>query len=441
MRMVDYLVIGNSAAGINAAEAIRREDRAGSILVLTEEGFGNYSKPLITYYLAGKVPLEKMYYRSPEFYAENNIELSLKTRVTHIDTQKRQAVSSDGQAFSYRRLLIASGGRPIIPQIEVSGLGKLDEEMDKVKGIYTLTTIEDARNIKNYIRENNIEKATVLGGGLIGLKAAEALLELGLKISLIELSDRILAATFDRRASEIMESRIKEKAGRIYTSNTIEKISVKGNSLKRVVLADGTEIDCNLLVAAVGVKPNISFIDTGKIKADRGIKAGLHMETSAPDVFAAGDVVQSPDILSGQDANIAIWPLAVMQGRVAGMNMAGKKEIYGGGFFMNSVEILGIPSISMGLSGVQDGGLGELEVLSKVDFNKKSYRKIVIRDNCIVGIIMVGNIERAGIYAGLIKDKIDIGNIKEYIIREDFGLIQLPAEYKKHLVVGEGIEV
>ncbi|MGM0366451.1 MAG: NAD(P)/FAD-dependent oxidoreductase [Actinomycetota bacterium] len=439
MMAANYLIIGNSAAGIGAAESIRAVDKAGTVVMITWEEFTNYSKPLITYYLAGKIPLERVYYRSAEFYEKNAIELVTGTKITGIDTKKREAYCSRGNIFSYRKLLIASGGEPIIPPIEVSGGGRLDRQMGSIGGVFTLTTIGDACSIRDYINKSRIEEVTVLGGGLIGLKAAEACYELGLRVNMIELSDRILPATFDRRASEIMEARIGEKAGRIYTSNTIKKILKKDGSVKKLVLADGTEIDCSLLIVAVGVRPNTSFIGS-EIAADKGIKVGRGMETTAADVFAAGDAASTMDILGKKDANIAIWPLAVVQGRVAGANMAGSKQEYGGGFFMNSVQLMGIPSISMGLSGVPEGE-GEFEVLSQVDPASHSYRKVVISNNRIVGLIMLGNIERAGIYAGLIKNSIDIGNIKGHIIKEDFGLIQLPSEYKKHLVVGEGIEV
>ncbi len=435
----DYLIIGNSAAGLSAAESIRLLDSHGSILVLTEENFKNYSKPLITYYLAGKVNLDQMYYRSPAFYAQKNIMLCTDTCIVGMNTEKKEVISAQGRKFSYNKLLIASGGIPVLPPIPVSGGGLLKDEMKKIEGIYTLTTLEDARRLKKYIEKNHIRKAVVLGAGLIGLKAAEACLELGLTIHLIELSDRILAATFDHKASKIMEARIEQKQGRIYTSNTIKQIKASQGTVEKLILADGKQIDTNLLIAAVGVRPHTAFIDAGTIETERGIIVDKHMQTTAEHVYAAGDVASSTDILKKRAENIAIWPLAVMQGRVAGMNMAGKRQEYGGGFFMNAVEIMGIPSISMGLSGPQESK--DAEVLTQEDGSSSIYRKVVIEKNRIVGLIMLGHIERAGIYAGLIKNRIDIGNIKENIIREDFGLIQLPADYKKHLVVGEGIEV
>ena len=165
------------------------------------------------------------------------------------------------------------------------------------------------------------------------------------------------------------------------------------------------------------------------------------MRTSAKNIYAAGDVAEGLDILLGENRNIAIWPLAVRQGAVAGINMAGGNKKYNGGFFMNSVEILQIPTISMGLTNIVEERGKNIEVLKDFNPEKNTYKKVVIRDNRVVGIIMVGNIERAGIYAGLIRNEIDISSVKDNISREDFGIINLPVNYKKHLVIGEGIEV
>jgi NAD(P)H-nitrite reductase large subunit len=165
------------------------------------------------------------------------------------------------------------------------------------------------------------------------------------------------------------------------------------------------------------------------------------MQTSAENIYASGDVVEGFDILLEENRNIAIWPLAVRQGSVAGSNMAGREAHYSGGFFINSVEVLGIPSISMGITNINMTDNNTVEVKKEFRPHRDLYRKVVIKDNRIIGLIMVGNIERAGIYYGLIKNRIDLSRVMDNIFREDFGIIHLPADYKKHLVTGEGIEV
>ncbi len=455
-QLLDYIIIGNSAAGLAAAESIRELDKTGKIMVLTEEGYRNYSKPLITYLLEGMVSLDKIYFKNEKFYRDNDLDVRLNTRVTSVDTGKKLLITDKGGRYKFKKLLIASGGRPIIPEIKAScphtGSGCQDkkggflasvnkENYRDIEGIFTLATLEDVLKIKDFIEKNKIKKASILGGGLIGLKSAEAFLSMGMSIDIIELADRILAATFDRQASSIIEKKITDRGSSIYKNNTIEEIYITDGKVSGYRLKDGKEMECRLLIIAIGVIPDTGFIKDNKLKTRRGIVVDNYMRTSAVDIYAAGDVVEAQDILLKESRNIAIWPLAVRQGSVAGINMAGGNEKYSGGFFMNSVEILQVPTISMGLTGVTEEKEKGIEILK--DFNPESerYKKVVIRDNRIIGLIMVGNIERAGIYAGLIKNGVDIGSVKDNISREDFGIINLPADYKKHLVVGEGIEV
>jgi len=460
-KTTDYLIIGNSAAGLSAAASIRKNDKNGTISIISSEEYTNYSKPLITYYLAGKVSLEKIYFKSESFYKDNNFKLILGSKVDFLDEKQMLAGLSDGNQISYKKLLISSGGKPIIPKIRVvedqnklvgsigsndvhSGIGYAGKSPDKVnysdiKGVFTLTTLEDAIKLKKYIDENNLKSATILGGGLIGLKTAEAMLELGLQITIIELSDRILAASFDKNASEIIENKIEENSGSIFTNTTVDEIIVTGGKLASVVLRNGKKLATNLLIIAVGVKPNVEFIKNQSIKLNSGIVVDDYLKTSMDNIYAAGDVAVSRDRLSNEQKNIAIWPLAIRQGGIAGMNMSGEEVKYQGGFFMNSVEILGIPSISIGLNNLDEAA--GVKIFSQFNPERGIYRKVTIKDNKVVGIILVGSIERAGIYCGLISNEIDISSVAVNIAREDFGIIQLPADYRKHLVVGEGIEV
>jgi len=465
-KTTDYLIIGNSAGGLSAAASIRKNDKNATISIISSEEYANYSKPLITYYLAGKVSLEKIYFKNENFYKDNNFKLILGLKVDFLDENKMFASISNGSQISYKKLLISSGGKPIIPKIRVvegqnklvgsigsdgvrsgiSGIGHAGKSLDKVnysdiEGVFTLTTLEDAIKLKKYIDENNLKTATILGGGLIGLKTAEAMLELGLQITIIELSDRILAASFDKNASEIIENKIEENSGSIFTNTTVDEIIVTGGKLASVVLRNGKKLDTNLLIIAVGVKPNVEFIQNQSIKLNNGIVVDDYLRTSMDNIYAAGDVAVSRDRLSNEQKNIAIWPLAIRQGGIAGMNMSGEKVKYQGGFFMNSVEILGIPSISIGLNNLDDKASEGVKVYSQFNPETYFYRKVTIKDNKVVGIILVGSIERAGIYCGLISNEIDISSVAVNIAREDFGIIQLPAGYRKHLVVGEGIEV
>jgi len=461
-----YLIIGNSTAGLAAAASIRKIDGQGSITILTNESHSNYSKPLITYYLAGMLGLDKVFFKDSSFYRKNNIRLVCNANVYDVDPAKHEVTADTGKnepsVFSYYKLLIANGGRPAIPSIKVTELsGKMSELSElmtaskdiksvkkpgikKINGVFTLTTLDDAISVKKYIADNKISSASILGGGLIGLKAAEAFLELGIKINIIEFSPRILSASFDESASDIITGKIQDSGSNVLTNSTIENIFVDDSlNISGYQLRSGKKVPCTLLVIAVGVSPATSMLGRGKdiLKIDSGITVNEYMQTSEPDIYAAGDIVNSFDKLSLKSKNIAIWPLAVKQGSIAGTNMAGGRQKYGGGFFMNSVEILGVPVISIGLSSAQDNEAENIKTYKNYNSQKNIYRKIVVKDNKVVGAILAGSIERAGIYAGLISNEVDITDIKDNIAKEDFGIIQLPAGYRKHLVVGDGIEV
>lgn len=423
-----YLIIGNSVAGINCMEGIREIDKHGKIIVVSDESITNYSRPLISYYLGGKIEEGKMAFREPDFYKKNSVELLLDTVAENIDVEKRKIVTNKGEIY-FEKLLIATGGKPIVPEIE--GYSK------DLIGVFTFTKFSDAKALKEYIKKRNIEKSVIIGGGLIGLKCAEGLIENGIKIHLVEIADRLLSTTLDKDSSDILESTLKEKGCYVYKGETIKKICSKENIIKKVILTSGKEIETELLVIAIGVRPDLSILKNTSIKFNRGILVDEQMKTSVPYIYAAGDVAQAKNLLTGENALLAIWPVAARQGKIAGINMAGGFAKYDGWFAMNAVEIADYPIISFGITNPPD--IENFEVITKKE--KDVYKKIVIQKNRIVGCIFLGKIERSGIYAGLIKNQVDVSDFKQNLLDDNFGLLSLPEKYRKHMVVGEGIEV
>jgi NAD(P)H-nitrite reductase large subunit len=426
-----HVIIGNSAAAVGAVEAIREHDRQNPITIIADEPQHVYSRPLISYLLGKIVDESKMSYRPDNFYEQNKVETMLGVEVTSIDTKEQTVFLEGGGAVSYDRLLIATGGKPFVPPLPGSNLD----------GVFTFTTWKDAQRIDRYIEDRGVESALVVGGGLIGLKTTEALIERKIKITLVELADRILSATFDRTASKMAESILRRENVDVRTGTTVEEIIGRGGQVDHAVLRDGERIDCDLVVFAIGVRPNTGLIpaDSG-IDIDRGICVDRHMQTTTPNVYAAGDCVQAYDMLIGACRPIAIWPNAYRQGHIAGANMAGVETTYGGGFPMNSIEVCGVPTISVGLTDPPKDEDG-YEILDKYDREALIYKKLVLFHNRLVGAIFVGDIDRAGIYTGLIRDQVDVRPFKELLLSGGFGLISLPTGYRKHLVVGEGIEV
>ena len=425
----DYLIIGNSVAGINCIEGIRGIDRKGSLIVLSEEDCPDYSRPLISYYLSGRIEEKSLFLKGDDFYNGNNVEVLYETVALGMDVEEKKVFTNKG-AIEFNKLLIATGGKPIIPEIEGYS--------EDIKGIFTFTSLSDARNLKKYIEEKKCREGVILGGGLIGLKCAEGLIDTGLKVYIIEMADRLLSMTLDRDASEIIEKGLKERSEcEVLKGDTIKRIDYKDGGISRISLMSGREIETELLVIAVGVRPNITPVKGTPVKYNRGILVDEHMRTNIPYIYAAGDVAEGKDMLMNRDTVIAIWPVAARQGKIAGINMAGGSAIYNGLFPMNAVDIAGYPVISFGITNPVD--TDKYEIMVKRE--EGEYKKIVIRDNRIVGCIFLGKIDRSGIFQGLIKHNVDISRFKDSLLDDNFGLLVLPAEYRKHMVSGEGIEV
>ena len=424
-----YTIIGNSAAAIAAVESIRKVDQESGITLIASEEHHTYSRPLISYWLGGEVDDERMPYRPPDFYEKNGVDTMLGVEVTSVDPEPRVLTTRDGDEVPFDRLLIATGGTPIVPP---------DVEGAEAEGVFTFTTWEDARAIESYIEEHGVKKALVVGAGLIGLKSTEALGAREIEVTVVELADRVLSATFDNTASMLAREAM-EKAG-IHTlcENTVSSIEQEEGRVRSATLRDGTEVDAELVLFAIGVRPNTALVQDTPIQVDRGILVDDRMETSVEGIYAAGDVAQAGQLLTDERRTLPILPTAYRQGSVAGSNMAGATRKYEGGVPMNSVDIFGLPTISVGMTAPDDE---DTECLTRFEEEENTYKKLVLKDDRIVGAIFIGDIERAGIFTGLIKQKVDVSRFKDVLLSDDFGLLSLPAEYRKHVVSGLGMEV
>lgn len=416
--MERIVIIGNGPSALSAIETIRKRDDYSELVLLSEEPYPPYSRPLISYLLAGKIEEERMFYKGRDFYERYNVRAKLGESAEALDAEGGMVYSSKGEAIPFDKLLIATGGKPIVPPLP----GR------ELKGVFTFTTIDDAKAIERYIREEKVERVVIIGGGLIGLKAMEALLGWGVKITVVELADRILGLTLDRKASAIVQSALEREGVRIITRNTAGEIRGKGK-VEEVVLRDGEILPAQMVVIAIGVAPAVQFLLDSGVKINRGIVVNERMETNIANIFAAGDVVELDNITSGRKQPIAIWPNATIGGAVAGANITGEERVFPGSFPMNSVEICEIPTISMGLTEPEEEGF---EILSRSE--GLNYKKVVLKEDKIVGAVFVGNIERAGIFYGLIREQVDVSSFKGRLLEDDFGLIYLPKDYRQRRI-------
>ncbi len=409
MALTRYVIAGNSVAAVSAIEAIRRRDKEAEIVVLSPENYTAYCRPLITYVLAGDVEEEKLPYKRDAFYKANNVKVLYGVGMEGLDPEERKVYLTNGEKLSFDKLLIAIGGVPAVPPIEnVKG-----------EGVFTFTTIGDMKSIEAYL--TNVNKVVVIGAGMIGMKAAEALAKRGKKVVIVELLERILPLVLDKKASSIAESALTKAGVSFVLGDSVVSVERdKNGRVTGVKLKSGTKIVCDAVVVAVGVRPNTKPLEGSGLKINRGIIVDDRMETNVEGIFAAGDVVEAYDIILGANRPNLIWPLAYRQGFIAGSNMAGGKRRYVGGFPLNSIGFFGFHVISAGMSAIEPDSAEEegIEVLVSYNEEKGTYKKVVIGNNRLMGYLLVGDVRRAGLYTGLIWSRIDVSAFKKELIKD-----------------------
>ncbi len=423
----DYVILGNSTAGIACLESLRERDSEGTVAIVSDQLNQAYCSPLISYVLAGKVPEERINYRSRDLYTKMKADTYLGQEATALDTKAHQLTLASGTVLSYGKLLVAMGGTPIVPNIPGKDL----------EGVFTFTRFEDMCRVREYIKTNAVRQAVIVGGGMIGVKVAEAFTYLGLDTTMVELMDRVLAQALDETGSQMARQSLEEHGVRVVTSAAATSVGGSNGKVQSVTLDTGSRVPAQIVVMAVGVRPNTALAQQAELAVNRGILVDDHMRTSDPDVYAAGDVAEAFDPLLNDRRPIAIWPGAYMQGEIAGWNMAGADETYVGSIPMNSIQVCGLPTISVGLISPPQGA----ESLEYRSPDGKAYRRMFLYENRIVGAVFVGDIDRAGIITGLIRQGIDVSSFKQKLIERDLGLLSLPKNYRKHMVSGPGIEV
>ncbi|MCD6289465.1 MAG: FAD-dependent oxidoreductase, partial [Anaerolineae bacterium] len=298
-------------------------------------------------------------------------------------------------------------------------------------GVYTFTRLDDALALDQRLYPG--ARVVVIGGGLIGMSVSDALGKRGVGVVIVELMDRVLGVMLDPDGSALAEAAARRAGVDVITGHTVQRIH--GNEregVRGVILDDGREIACQAVVVAIGVRPRVDLVADSPVEVNRGILVNERMETSVPNVYACGDVAEAYDLIVEAPRVVPIWPGAYLGGRVAGLNMAGRPVTYPGNIPMNSLTYFGLRIISAGVQ-IADGD--GYEVLRSG--SSESYRRVILRNGRIVGATFVGRIERAGIIVGLMRERLDVSAFKDALVRDDFGLIHLPAEWRRQRLHGE----
>lgn len=405
---MQYIIIGGCAAGLCAIEGIRKVDVSGNIILVSKENYPPYARCLITEYLIGSYPEKSLYLRDTSFYERNNVDLILGKEAKKILIDEKKVVLNGDRTITYDKLLIATGSSP----------KKLGIKGEEKYGVFGFRTIEDVKEIKEISRDAN--KAIVFGGGLIGMKAGYALKKLGIEVEVIIKSSHILSQVVNKEAAIILARWIEEHGIKIRTG--IEPVEILGNKkMEGVLLDNGEKTEAQIGIIGKGIAPNILQADSN-IATSYGIIVDDYMQTSIPDIYAAGDVAEAKDIITGENTVNAMWLCAKEQGKTAGINMAGEKKQYPGSIGANAAEFFGLPFISFG----KTREIKNVEIKEIVDEKKPIYKRFVLRNNRLIGCVLIGDVKAAGLYMALVRAKSNLEKDKEILEKKwfDYGKVR-----------------
>lgn len=415
---MQYVILGSGPAGISASEAIRSLDSRGEITLITDDQDGYYSRPGLAYYLTGEIPEDGLYPFQAQDFKRLQIGM-LKGKATRIQPEAHQVVLQSGQAIYYDRLLVAIGAQAVTIQNPGAEL----------QGVFKLDTLENARQIVKMVRKG--KAAVVIGGGITALEIAEGLRARGVRVHYFLRGDRYWANVLDEQESRIVEQRLKEDGVQLHFETDLVEILGKGGKVIGVRTAAGEVVKCDMVGVAVGIKPRKELAQDSGITVERGIVVDDRMGTSAPDVYAAGDVAEVRDRVTGRFTLRSLWTPARVQGTTAGMNMAGEKLHYTPGAPFNVTRLAGLTTTIIGEVGSQEV---DKDVVGIVRGDSETWRQIpdalvcqagfaanhlrlLVGEGTIVGGLVMGDQKLSQAVHYLVERQVDVTPIRDQLLR------------------------
>ena len=419
-----YVIIGAGAAGLGAAEAIEKADPNGEILIIGDESFGSYSRPGLAYFITGELPASQLKLHQLQRFS------FLNALAVSIDPHAKQVHLQDGRTIPYDKLLIATGSsaaKPPIPGSDLEGVVKLD-------------TLSDARQIVKLSRRG--KRAVVIGGGITALEVVEGFRAQGVKTHYLLRGERYWRGVLDEAESKIVEKRLAEDGVKLHYHTQTKQILGKKGKVIGVETSDGDIIKCNIVAIAVGVRPVLSLAKAINLDIDRGILTDEYLQTSIPDIFAAGDVAQVYDPHSDRTVLDTLWPTARAQGTAAGKNMAGLNRPYKKTVPFNVTRLAGLTTTIVGtvgyghdddLIGIARGDSETwrrlpdiLEAQSNFDVN---HLRIAIDEKHLVGAIIMGDQKLSRPLQNLIATRADISSIRQALLAPNAPIADIITDY------------
>jgi NAD(P)H-nitrite reductase large subunit len=396
-----HVVIGAGPAGVTACDTLRRLDPGAQITLIGDEPEPPYSRMAIPYYLIDKIGEDGTYLRrKADHYERERIEVR-RARVSAVSSSEHRLALADGTTVDYDRLLIASGSSPVLPPIP--GIGS--------EGVMPCWTLADGREIAQRAQPGS--RVVLLGAGFIGCIILEALAARGVNLTVVEPMDRMVPRMMNQSAGGLIKRWCETKGVRVLTG--LKATAIKPGPPLGVTLDDGRTLTADLVIRATGVRPNVDFLEGSDVEVDQGVLVSECLQTSADDVFAAGDVCQGRDLSTGTFRVQAIQPTAVEHGRVAAHNMVSDCLLpHSGNLNMNVLDTLGLISSSFGLwEGAKGGDSVEL-----LDEHRFRYLNLQFKDDRVVGATSLGLTDHVGVIRGLIQGNVRLGAWKERLMRD-----------------------
>jgi nitrite reductase (NADH) large subunit len=391
LEMRHYLIIGNGVAGTTAAENIHKKDNSAQITMVTDEEVPFYYRIRLNEYLSGDITEEDIIAKKQAWYEERGVDLKLKTRIVRAEPREKAVITENNERITYDLLLVATGSHSFIPPIK--GAEK--------RGVFALRSIQDTRNISAYAE--GIEDVILIGGGLLGLEAGNALRKLGKKVQVVEFFPRLLPRQLDVDGAQRLQG-IMEAMGFSFRLGAKTQEIIGDNQVNGVQLEGGEILSAKMVVISAGVRPNLKLTESLGLDSDKGIKVDEHLRTNQPDIYAAGDVTEFMGIPYG------IWPAAMEQGKIAGTNMAGGDETYEGTTIANTLKVVGIDLASAGDIDAEN------KFESRVITDENIYKKIIIDKDRIIGCIMLGDTKGFNKVTKAMSEKQDVSHTKDQIL-------------------------
>jgi nitrite reductase (NADH) large subunit len=399
-----HVIVGNGVTGVTAAQSIIQADPAAEVYVFGAEPYPYYRRPLLWEFIADQIGQDALFFRPPSWYAERGINLYLGVQATALDPTAHRLTLSDGSRAEYDRLLLATGGKPFVPPCQGT---------DKA-GVFNLRTLADALAIKTYAKD--VRTAVVIGGGLLGLETARALRTAGLDVTVVEFFPYLLPRQLDVEGAQVLQALLETQGLKTLTGGATEAILGDGRA-NGIRLQDGRVVPGELVLFSTGIRSEVELAQSAGLEVNRGIVVDGHLQTSAEDVFAAGDAAEFEGRVYG------IIPPAIEQARDAAANMtAPGSATYSGS----------IPGTTLKVAGAELASLGECVVegddytqLRHADLPAGHYRKFVLREGHIVGAILLNDKQRVRPVSRLIERNVDVSAYADRLLDDGFDLTSL----------------